>query len=138
MINGVVLGKLRKLDVVLDELKSLGSLTEERLGAEWILRRAVERDLQLGVEILLDVCHRLLALLGQSPAATSREALEACVRLGILEELEPYGRMVGFRNMIVHRYDHIESSILVDVVNNHLQDFERFRDEVMSYVSQSS
>ena len=97
MINGVVLGKLRKLDVVLDELKSLGSLTEERLGAEWILRRAVERDLQLGVEILLDVCHRLLALLGQSPAATSREALEACVRLGILEELEPYGRMVGFR-----------------------------------------
>ena len=40
--------------------------------------------------------------------------------------------------MIVHRYDHIESSILVDVVNNHLQDFERFRDEVMSYVSQSS
>lgn len=138
MISGVVVGTLRNLEVVLEELRSLGVLTQERLSDEWVVRRAVERDLQVGVEIVFDVCHRLLALAGQPPAATSREALEACVRMGVLEQIGPYGRMVGFRNLVVHRYDRIEPSVLVDVVNNHLQDFERFRDEVMSYVARSS
>ena len=39
------------------------------------MRRAVERDLQIAVEALIDVCHRVLSLKGSPPAATSRAAL---------------------------------------------------------------
>lgn len=135
MLNGVIVGKLRNLEGVLRELRSLVPLTEERVESEWLVRRAVERDLQVGVEIVLDICHRLLALAGRAPAATSREALETCVDLGVLESLEPYSRMVGFRNLVVHRYDRIDPAILVNIVNDHLDDFERFRDEVTAYVA---
>lgn len=133
MFNGVILGKLRNLDEVIGELRSLGSLTGERLADDWLVRRAVERCLQVGVEIMLDVCHRILALSGRTPAATSREAIEACVSLGVLSGIEPYREMVGFRNMVVHRYDRIDSNVLVDIVNNHLTDFDLFRDEVLAY-----
>ena len=109
MFNGVIIGKLRNLDEVTGELRSLGSLTTQRLADEWLVRRAVERCLQVGVEILLDVCHRILALSGKTPAATSREAIEGCVALGVLSGMEPYGEMVGFRNMVVHRYDRIDA-----------------------------
>ena len=136
MLNGVIIGKLRNLDEVIGELRSLGPLTTERLATEWVVRRAVERCLQVGVEIVLDVCHRILALSGKTPAATSREAIEDCVALGVLSRLEPYGEMVGFRNMVVHRYDRIDPNVLVDITNNHLQDFDRFRDEVLAYCAQ--
>lgn len=136
MFNGVIIGKLRNLDEVTSQLRSLGPLSTERLANEWVVRRAVERCLQVGVEIVLDVCHRILALSGKTPAATSREALEDCVRLGVLSTLDPYGEMVGFRNLVVHRYDRIDPNVLVDIANNHLQDFDRFRDEVLAYCAQ--
>jgi len=133
VLNGVITGKLRNLDEVLGELRSLGPLTKERLSEEWVIRRAVERCLQVGVEIVLDVCHRTLAIEGKTPVATSREAIEDCVTLGVLSKFEPFGEMVGFRNMVVRRYDRIEPEVLVDIVNNHLEDFDRFRDEVLAY-----
>jgi uncharacterized protein YutE (UPF0331/DUF86 family) len=42
--------------------------------------------------------------------------------------------MVQFSNFIVHRYDRIDVAILVDVVNNRLSDFDRFKAEILAYV----
>ena len=42
--------------------------------------------------------------------------------------------MIRFRNLIVHRYEKIEAGILVDIVNHHLSDLERFRNEIRAYV----
>jgi hypothetical protein len=39
--------------------------------------------------------------------------------------------MVQFRNFVVHRYERIDTEILVEIVNNRLDDFEKFRDEVL-------
>ena len=133
MINGVVSGKLTNLQQRLDELRSLYPLTLEKL-QEWLVLRAVERDLQVAVEIVIDVCQRLLSLSGRPPAATAREAVEGCVGLGVLGESEPYRQMVGFRNIVVHRYEFVNPDILLTLVNPHLDDFERFVTEVLAYV----
>ena len=42
--------------------------------------------------------------------------------------------MVQFRNFIVHHYERIDTTILVDIVNQRLGDIERFRDEILAYV----
>lgn len=136
MQNGVLTGKLNNLEQVLAELRSLTPLTEERLRAEWLVKRAVERDLQVAVEIVLDVCHRLIALSSQAPAASSREALERCQQLGALTSADQYKPLVGFRNLVVHRYESVEPAVLVSIVNHHLTDFERFRDEVLTYADE--
>ena len=132
--NGVVLQKLQRLDEALNELGSLGAVTVEQLAADWRTRRAVERDLQVLVEIVIDVCQRLISLAGQTPASTGAEAVARCIQLGALADYEPYRLMVQFRNFIVHRYDHVDVGILAEMVNLHLGDFERFRAEVMAYV----
>lgn len=62
MLNGVIIGKLRNLDEVTGELRSLGPLTTERLATD--------------------------------------------------------------------------PNVLVYITNNHLQDFDRFRDEVLAYCAQ--
>ena len=133
MINGVIIQKLQTLDEVVLELRSLGQVTEGQLHDDWRTRRAVERDLQVLIEIMIDVCQRLIALVGQTPTATAREAVERCVQLGALSQYEAYHRMVQLRNFIDH-YECIDTAILVDIVNQRLGAAERFRDEILAYV----
>jgi uncharacterized protein YutE (UPF0331/DUF86 family) len=80
------------------------------------------------------VCQRLIALAGLTPTATAREAIERCVQLGALSQYASYRRMVQFRNFIVHHYEHVDTAILAEIVNRHLPDVERFRDEILAYV----
>ena len=134
-INGVVTAKLGQLEQVLSELSSLGELTVERLQGDWLVRRAVERDLQIAVEVLIDVCHRVLSVSGGAPAATSRAALEACQQLGMLQSAEKYRPLVGFRNILVHDYEQLRSEIVSDIVNHRLHVLREFRDEVLAFVS---
>jgi len=134
MINGVILQKLQSLDETLLELRSLGQISAGQLNDDWRTRRAVERDLQVLVEIVIDICQRLISLAGQTPAVTGVDAIERCIQWGALSDDEAYRQMVRFRNYIVHRYEQVDVTILTDVVNNHLADFDQFRAEVLAYV----
>ena len=134
MINGVIAQKLQTLDKILVELRSLGEVDAAQLRGDWRTRRAVERDLQVLVEIVIDICQRLISVSGQAPAATSAAAIERCIQLGALSDDEIYGQMVRFRNVVLHRYEQVDVRILVDIVNHRLSGFERFRDDVLNYV----
>lgn len=135
MINGVIISKLQTLDRILGECRSLGKVRRHEVEQDWRLRRAMERDLQVLCEIVIDICQRLISISDQSPATTGVEAIERCVDLGVLGSVEPYRKMIQFRNFIMHRYDQVDPGILVDIVNNRLNDFALFRKEVMKYVS---
>jgi uncharacterized protein YutE (UPF0331/DUF86 family) len=134
MKNGVIISKLQSLEQALQALQSLGTVTADQLRGDWKTRRAIERELQIAVEIVIDVCQRIISLAGQSPAATGADAVSRCVQLGVLSSVEPYRKMVQFRNFIVHHYEEVDLEILVDIVNHRLADFEKFRTEVLRYV----
>ena len=133
-VNGGISGKLKNLDTVLSRLRSLGAVNEQQL-EDWVLHSAIERNLQVAVEIVIDICHRLNSLSGRSPAASARDAVEGCVKLGVLSSTDTLSHVIGFRNLVVHRYEHVETQILIDIVNNHLDDFDDFRAKVLDYVS---
>ena len=133
-VNGGISGKLKNLDTVLSRLRSLGAVNEQQL-EDWVLHSAIERSLQVAVEIVIDICHRLNSLSGRSPAASARDAVEGCVKLGVLSSTDTLSHVIGFRNLVVHRYEHVETQILIDIVNNHLDDFDDFRAKVLDYVS---
>lgn len=133
MKNGVILNKLQSLEETLNELRSLGKITATQLSGEWRTRRAVERDLQILVEVVIDICQRIIALHDQTPATTGAQAVTRCIQLGVLSDNQAYHKMVQFRNFVVHRYERIDAGILADMVNNRLHDFVFFREEVLHY-----
>jgi len=133
LLNGVITGKLYFLDATLGNLRSLGSLTTKQLDGDWRTKMAVERGLQILVEIVIDICQHIIAESGKTPASTSRDAVELCVQMGVLSSTEPFQRMIQFRNLVVHMYERIDSVFLADILSNRLGDFERFRDEVLAY-----
>ena len=134
MVNGVIAQKLQHLDAVLTDLRSLGCLTVQELEQDWRTKRAVERSLQILVEIVIDICQRMLSLESQAPAATGRDALDRVIQMGILGRHDAYLKMVQFRNFLVHRYERVDNEILLDIVNRRLVDFERFRNEILTYI----
>lgn len=134
MINGVIAQKLQSLDQVLAELRTLGRVSPRQLDQDWRTKKAVERNLQVMVEVVIDICQRLLSLDGQAPAATGRDAVDRVIKSGFINHRDAYFKMVQFRNFVVHRYEHVDNEILAGMVNQRLGDFERFRDEVLDYV----
>lgn len=135
MIHGVVAQKLQALDAVLAELRTLGIVSAKALRSDWQQRRAIERNLQVLVEVVIDVCQRLVTVTGQSPATSGADAIERCIQMGALTPDENYTRMVRLRNFLIHRYEHIDPDILANMVNRHLGDFEKFRNEILTYVT---
>ena len=133
--NGVIAQKLNTLEKVLGELRSLGEASVKDIQEDWRTRRAVERDLQILVEIVLDICQRIISISGASPATTGQEAIERCVQIGVLADGERYRKIVQFRNFVVHRYEQVDVEILAGILQNNLGDFEHFRSEVLDYAA---
>jgi uncharacterized protein YutE (UPF0331/DUF86 family) len=129
-INGVVESKLRFLEQTLADLENwpLGDLTE--FTGDSMLRRAVERALQLAVESMIDVAERILAARRLSPVDTASQSLKQLQELGILKDAGQYAELVRFRNFIVHRYEQIDPQIVYGLAKGKLRCFRDFVAEV--------
>ena len=129
-INGVVESKLRFLEQVLADLESWPLGDPAEFAGNSLLRRAVERALQLGIESMIDVTERILAAQRLAPADTAAQSLQRLQEIGVLKDAGRYAEMVRFRNFIVHRYEQIEPEIVYGLAKNSLGRFREFIDEI--------
>lgn len=128
--NGVILKKFAIMDDEIARLRALKDLTTERLDHDHFLKHGIERSLQICIEIVVDVAQRILSLEGRQPAPTAFDALTGLEAMGIIASAERYRSMIQFRNFIVHRYERVDSAVLVDILSHHLDDLPGFRKEV--------
>lgn len=128
--NGVIENKLRLLEQKIEEIRSWDIISLEDIKKSSLIRNAVERALQVAIEIMIDVAERILALENRKPTMNSAEVIAKLEDLGIIKESDKYIDMVRFRNFIVHRYEYVDVNILFTIVNKKLHCFESFVDEI--------
>lgn len=134
--NGVV---RRKLDVIAQRVSKLRSrmpLTRAELEEDFFLRSGIERTLQVCIEAMVDVANRIICLRDRPASTDSFASLQQLQDLHILADAERYRNMIKFRNLIVHRYEQIDTDILVTIVNDYLGDFDHFTHEIEQYARQ--
>jgi uncharacterized protein YutE (UPF0331/DUF86 family) len=130
-LNGVVQRKLALLDESVIRLQSfLCGTTLDQFMRDDMKQAAVERVLQVAVEIVIDIAERIIALKGAGPAATAVEAIERLVALHVLPAPEPFTEMVRFRNRIVHGYTDINPELVFRIATTRQEDFRKFRDAI--------
>jgi uncharacterized protein YutE (UPF0331/DUF86 family) len=132
-LNGVV---QRKLELIADntrKLRALLPLATERIRDDFFLKNGIERTLQISIEAMIDVANRIASLAGQPPAAESYHALQQLAELHVIKRAEDYRDMIRFRNFIVHRYEYIEPESIVSIMNQRLDDFDRFIQEILDH-----
>ncbi len=133
-VNGVILKKLEVIQETLCKLRELENITVQKLNEDFFLKKGIERSLQVCVEAVIDIAHRFISLENLPPCSTSNKALELIESIGVIKSASYYKPMVQFRNIVVHRYEVIDTEIIIGILQNHLGDFDKFINEVYHYV----
>lgn len=124
----LILRKLADLDLYLRQVAEYRGVSLEDYRGDWKIQRIVERTLQMGIELCVDVANHVIADRGLRVPVTYAEAFDVLAEAGLLpgSERAAMVRMVGFRNVIVHEYARVDAEIVVRILHQHLDDLARF------------
>lgn len=128
--------KLVELTGYLSDLKAQQKLSWEEFQRNVMLRRGIERTLQMAIECLLDIGNILIALHKWRAPENNRAVFQVLAEQGIIpaEALQRYEKMAGFRNILVHEYTKIEPAIVYGTLKRGLTDIERFREYILAHL----
>lgn len=137
MVNiGLVNKKLKKLEKYIKNLRKHQGVTKAELENNMDKMWAVERGLQLSIQIILDLGNHIISDEGISVDNYS-EIFAELAKLDIIPEdyAARIKGMAGFRNVLVHEYAEVDLEIILDVLNNNLADFKRFASFIRDYIN---
>lgn len=85
-------------------------------------------NVQRACEAGVDIAFRLVRLKGLGAPATNREAFDLLATAGIVDgqQAAALKRMVGFRNVAVHRYTDLDMAVVEAVIRLGLDDLAAF------------
>ena len=135
-----ILDILRELDGFLEELDDAAPETLEEYLASSEKRRVCERLLQLSIECVIDTAIflvrglRLGTISDEENAFTKLEAKKV-ISKSLSKRLKD---MKGFRNVLVHRYAQLENERVYELIENNLDDFEKFKEAVLKAINSKS
>ena len=137
MVNeDVIITKLEQVNQYTNELKQMRGVSRKEYLDDFVFQRAVERSLMNVIQSCIDLAAHIRADNSHTSAETSRDEIDALVQAEILTE--PTGKKleeaVGFRNLLAHRYGEIDHDVVYDVLQDDLQWFEQFQQEVAQWL----
>ena len=129
--------RLLRLESVISELERLGEADPETYRKSLSEMWGVERGLQLGAEILLDIGnHILVAQFGVSPQEYGdifdRLADRQVISRSVADRLSG---LAGFRNIIVHDYLELNPARVLENLGRAPKDFSEFAREIRDWLA---
>jgi uncharacterized protein YutE (UPF0331/DUF86 family) len=128
--------KLRRIEEFLRELKNVEIGTIEEFKENVITRRFVERNIELAIEQMIEICKHFISGLDLSEPETYSECFDMLAKEGVILEqsLDTFKSMVRFRNILIHAYEGVDDSITYGIYKRRLNDFEIFIKEIREYL----
>ena len=131
-----ILEKIDELEKYLRELEEYLPEEKEDYLNNNLRKRACERAFQLASENLLDICNLIISEKGFGIPTDSKDSVRKLAENGIipgslsarLEEL------VGFRNLLVHQYGHVDDSRAYYYLNEESKDFYEFIEIIDKFI----
>ena len=130
----------RKLAVIIENLKALDpikEMTNEEYIADLYKRKATERLLQELIEAAIDINTHIIV---QSGNSVPDDYYESFIRAGELKVIsielaERLAPSAGLRNRLVHEYDLLEHSMVLDAVRTAEKLYPEYIKEIEKYIS---
>jgi len=130
----LILRKLAELEEYLGQLKEYANVTIEQYSRDWKVQRVVERTLQIMIEICVDIAGHIISDKGYRVPTTYADTFRVLYENDMLnkELFETMEKMAKFRNIIVHRYDKVDTEIVVGILKKDLNDFSAYKDAIIN------
>jgi len=128
--------KLIAMEQYVSELEILSRHSLKEYLADFKIKRACERLIQVIVESAIDCNNLILVGLGDSPPVDYKESFtklvaHAVIPMDFASRLIPY---VSIRNRIVHEYDELKDNLIYAAINMLLRDMKRYRRLIINYL----
>jgi len=135
----VVRVRLARLDQQLQFLQPVAELPLAEFLADHRTHAAAERDLQVAVECVLDICNHIVATEGLGAPASYRDAIVLLGRGGVIpadfaKRLAP---MASFRNILVHGYLELDRTQVHRFLCERLEDLRTFGMLVLDWIDRA-
>ncbi|MCR4292597.1 MAG: DUF86 domain-containing protein [Candidatus Kuenenia sp.] len=132
----IFIGKLNYLKNYYGELKSFDSLSFGEYSQDKIKRRAIERILQLIVEVACDINSFILSKSGTA-AESYYDSFVKMGETGILEKdvASQLARTTGLRNRIIHEYGEYKDEIVFKNIAIFIESYGRYMKVLVNKIS---
>jgi uncharacterized protein YutE (UPF0331/DUF86 family) len=133
----LVAKKLALIETCVRELRTLGR--PAAIPTDTVQERFAEHTLQIAIQAVLDVASHIVSDERLGEPRTNREMIDVLARSGWLptDLADTIRRMVGFRNILVHGYETVDVTIVLDIVEHRLDDLLQFVAVIRSRLSAS-
>lgn len=131
---------LNRLEDYQAKLSILASYSREDFLQDFTKVESAKHLLQVSIECCLDMAHHIVADEGYRTAEDYYDTFVVLNEQNILpDSLMPVLRqMVSFRNRVVHLYWDVDDSIVYDIVQQNLGDFNTFVSHILSFIDKQS
>jgi uncharacterized protein YutE (UPF0331/DUF86 family) len=131
--------KLRKIEEFLKELEAASVKSFGEFKANVVIRRFIERNIELAIEQMVDICKHLVSGLDLKEPETYTECFESLATNSIIhaESVAKFQAMVRFRNMLIHIYDGIDDSITYGIYTKQTGDFTLFIVQIREFINRT-
>lgn len=129
MVDDVLLGKRVSLERCVTQARTYYSeLGDTPLEDDHLHQDAIALNIQRACELALDMANRVIKQKKLGMPQESRESFTLLERGGVIERplADSMRGMVGFRNVLVHRYQDLDLAVLREVLEHRLDDLLAF------------
>lgn len=138
MIDDVVLNKKVSLERCIHQVREYYALPRDKeFVSDYLIQDAIAQNLQRACQLCIDMANRTIRLRKLGLPQDSSESFTVLQEAGILDaELTRKLRgMVGFRNVLVHRYRDFDLELMIDVIENRLDGLLEYAQIIVNLLS---
>ena len=132
MPDDVILNKLAVIKRCVERIKEEYDGQPANLG-HYTKQDSIVLNLQRACEASIDVAMYLVSEQSLGLPQSSRDAFQLLQNHDLIPDnlATRMKAMVGFRNIVVHNYQSLDTSILQSIIDHHLSDFQTFSDAIL-------
>ncbi len=133
MADDVILNKAASIERCLRRIQEEYAGNEQNLTADQTKQDAILLNLQRACETAIDLAMYVVSRRKLGVPQDSRDAFALLQTAGILQDnlAQRMQRMVGFRNVAVHEYTHLNLDIVHAIITKQLDDFRTFSSTIV-------
>lgn len=133
----LVTEKLIKMKDYLNQLKKFTPSTYQDYLKELLPKYAVERLIQLIVDLALDINNIILSYLKKPPAADYFNSFIDLAECGVLEDTFAIkiAPSTGLRNRLIHEYEAINDRIVFESIDETIEQYTFYMKEINKYIN---
>ena len=127
MVKDVLYNKIEIIERCLNRVREVYNQNPDNL-KDYTKQDSIVLNIQRAVEATIDIAMHIVSAKKLGIPKNSRDAFEVLAHNNIIDEelLDKLKSMIGFRNIAVHNYQKLNLEVLQKVIENNLEDFNKF------------